>query len=105
MGAPGSAAEIVVSAPALSRAADGSWRVSAKIGAHGVFTEADERLADGADAFLAAYLLPAARAGAALRVDGELDERLAGNVAAILAIARRDWGFPGAAVESRGLAR
>ena len=103
MGAGHEPAEIVVSAPTLSR--DGPvWRVGARVGAHEVHVEADEPLAVNADAFAVACLLPAAQSGATLRVEGALDRRLAGSVPAIMALARRYWGFPGAAVESRGTA-
>jgi len=50
-------------------------------------------------------LLPAAKAGATLRIACDLDERLHAGLERILAIASAYWGFPGAEVVASGLAR
>ncbi len=94
---------ISISEPQLTRDGDGDggWRVSARVGDDEVPVASDGPLAANADAFVAAYFLAAAKAGATLRVDADLDAGLHGNLEGIQAIAGRYWGFPGANVVTR----
>src|SRR4030095_4247220 len=64
--------------------------------------EADAPLEPVGDAFLAAFLLQAAREGGALEIEAEVDRRLLDAGPAINAVARRYWNFPGAEVRARG---
>jgi hypothetical protein len=89
---------IVVRAPALSRMSDGRWRVGAEVDGAEVYLIADEPLVANGDAWASMMLLAAAKSGATLRVESDLDARLSANFGRIQPIARQHWGFNGADV-------
>jgi len=95
--------EILVRAPVLSRTDDGGWRVAADIGGTAAYVESHAPLVANGDAWAAAMLLPAAKAGATLRIESDVDARLHANFAGIQAIAREYWGFAGAQVVAQRL--
>ncbi len=105
MAAPVDRRVISITEPQQTRAGDGHWRVSARVEGNEVRFESDGPLAANADAFVAAYFLAAAKAGATLRIDADLDAGLQGNLERVEAIARRYWGFPGATVVARDRVR
>ena len=96
-------ASIDVGTPTLSRLPDGRNRVAAKVDGAEIHVTADEELAANGDAWASALLLPAAKAGATLRIDADLDQRLRDNLDRIQAIARSYWCYPGATVAPRGI--
>ena len=95
--------QMIVSAPRRERLADGRWRVSARVGGEELQLVADDEVAANGDAFAVALALPAAKAGATLAIDADVDARLLAGLTAAQAIARRDWRFPGATVAPRGV--
>ena len=94
--------EIRVGVPTLSRTTDGRSRVDVDVDGIEVYLAADAPLATNGDAWASMMLLPAAKSRGTLRVDADLDARLAANFGRIQATAREFWGFAGAAVVPRG---
>ena len=85
-------------APVLSRTADGRWRVGAEVDGTEAYVIADEPLVANGDAWASMMLLGAAKSGATLQVESDLDARLAANMERIQPIARQHWGLKGARV-------
>jgi hypothetical protein len=96
---------ISVGEPRAGRRPDGRHEVSVEVDGAPIRLVADEPVAANGDAWTAALLLPAASAGAMLRVDADLDEALHGRLPRLLEIARAYWQFPGATVVPRKVVR
>ena len=88
---------IVVSGAQSAQRSGVAWRARADVNGEELWLEADAPLAPVGDAWASMLLMAAARDGATLRVEADLDRRLHDNFRRIDEVARSWWGFPGAA--------
>lgn len=88
------ASDVFISAPVLTRAIDGASRVEANVdGTPTWFESRDAELTASPEAFASAFLGPALAAGRRLHIAAPLDATWRSNVASILPVWLRWWGY------------